>query len=289
MASAAGGRRIDDSLVLEAASRITQRDRQLCRLLLEHQVLTTHQIQQISFNSQRRTELRLGQLHQLRVLDRFRPLVARGSAPQHWVLDSLGAVLVAAERGVDVSDLAWRRDKTIALAGSAQLAHLVGTNGFFCSLLAAARHRPDRELALWWPARRCAGRWGSFVRPDGYGVWVDNDNRTAFLLEHDTGSEPTGRLADKVDRYARLFAATEEQVWVLFNFPGLGREAQARRVLARPGVPVATAVLVPGQTAADGVWLPVGAGGLAPRDGRRLRLAELPTPASAATGVSANG
>ena len=288
MASAASRRRIDDSLVLEAASRITERDRQLCRLLLEHQVLTTHQIQQICFSSQRRTELRLGQLHQLRVLDRFRPLVARGSAPQHWVLDTLGAILVAAERGADVSDLAWRRDKSIALAGSAQLSHLVGTNGLFCSLLAAARHQPDRQLALWWPARRCAARWGSFVRPDGYGVWVENHRRTAFLLEHDTGSEPTGRLADKVDRYARLFAATEEQVWVLFDFPGPGREAQARRVLARPGVPVATAVLTAGQTAADVVWLPVDTGAQQ-HGGRRLRLAELPGPISAGTQALANG
>lgn len=289
MASAAGRRRIDDSLVLEAASRITERDRQLCRLLLEHQVLTTHQIQQICFNSQRRTELRLGQLHQLRVLDRFRPLVARGSAPQHWVLDSLGASLVAAERGVDVSDLAWRRDKTIALAGSAQLSHLVGTNAFFCSLLASARIQPDRELALWWPSRRCAVRWGSFVRPDGYGVWVENSRRTAFLLEHDTGSEPASRLADKIDRYARLFATTIEQVWVLFDFPGPSREAQARRVLGRPGVPVATAVLGPGQTAADAVWLPVEAGKQAPAGGHRLRLSELPKPTAARTEVPTDG
>lgn len=289
MASAAGRRRIDDSLVLEAASRITERDRQLCRLLLEHQVLTTHQIQQISFTSQRRTELRLGQLHQLRVLDRFRPLAARGSAPQHWVLDTLGAVLLAAERGVDVSDLAWRRDKTIALAGSAQLAHLVGTNGFFCSLLAAARHQPDRQLTLWWPARRCAARWGSFVRPDGYGVWIENNRRTGFLLEHDTGSEPTSRLADKIDRYARLFAATEEQVWVLFHFPGPGREAQARRVLARRGVPIATGVLGAAQTAADAVWLPVRSGGLDACDGRRVRLAELPNPTSPGMEVSTDG
>jgi hypothetical protein len=287
--SAAGRRRIDDSLVLQAASRITERDRQLCRLLLEHQVLTTHQIQQMYFNSQRRTELRLGQLHQLRVLDRFRPLVARGSAPQHWVLDTLGAILLAAERGVEVSDLAWRRDKTFALANSAQLTHLVGTNDVFCSLLAAARHHPDRQLAIWWPARRCAARWGSFVRPDGYGVWTENCRRTPFLLEHDTGSEPTGRLADKVDRYARLFAATEEKVWVLFDFPGPGREGQARRALTRPGVPVATAVLTAGQTAADAVWLPVEVGDQARPDGRRFRLADLPTPSGGDLDGWANG
>ena len=205
------------------------------------------------------------------------------------MLDTLGAILIAAERGIEVSDLPWRRDKTIALAGSAQLTHLVGTNGFFCSLLASARHQPGRQLAMWWPARRCAARWGSFVRPDGYGVWIENSRRTAFLLEHDTGSEPSGRLADKVDRYARLFAATEERVWVLFDFPGPGREAQARRALARPEVPVATAVLTAGQTAADCVWLPVEVGNQARPDGRRFRLADLPKPAAGDMDGWANG
>lgn len=76
---------------------------------------------------------------------------------------------------------------------------------------------------------------------------------------------------------------------MLFHFPGPGREAQARRVLARPGVPVATAVLGAAQTAADAVWLPVGSGGLDPRDGRRLRLSELAQPTSPEMEVSTDG
>ena len=87
-------RRIDDRLVLEAAGRLTERDRYLCRLLLDHQVLTTEQIRSIGFVSQRRTRLRLAQLHQLRVLDRFRPLAKIGSAQHHWILDTLGALAI---------------------------------------------------------------------------------------------------------------------------------------------------------------------------------------------------
>ena len=273
----ASRRRIDDQLVLEAAGRVTGRDRYLCRLLLDHQVLTTGQIRQVCFPSERTAQLRLVQLHQLRVLDRFRPLVAVGSAPQHWILDSLGASLLAAEQGVEVSELPWRRDKTVALAASAQLAHLVGANGFFCLLLATARHQPDAELALWWSARRCAAAWGAIVRPDGYGVWTQGGRRTAFLLEHDTGSETTGRLAEKLDRYARLFAATGQTIPVLFSFPGPGRETEARRVLRHPDVPVATAALAAGQSAADAVWLPVNSdrAGEAPV---RVGLADLPKP-----------
>jgi hypothetical protein len=253
-------RRVDDRLVLEAAGRLTERDRYLCRLLLDHQVLTTEQIRSVGFVSQRRTRLRLAQLRQLRVLDRFQPLARTGSAQQHWILDTLGALVIAAARGVDPSELAWRRDKAIALATNAQLGHLVGTNGFFCSLLASARHRAGSDLLLWWSARRCSGAWGSFVRPDGYGVWSESDRRVAFLLEYDNGTETIARLAEKLDRYARLFAATDRRLPVLFAFAGPGREAEARRALRHPAVPVATATLAPGQSPADAVWLPVGSG-----------------------------
>jgi hypothetical protein len=262
-------RRVDDRLVLEAAGRLTDRDRYLCRLLLDHQVLTTEQIRSVGFASQRRTQLRLSQLRQLRVLDRFQPLARIGSAPQHWILDTLGALVLAAEQGVDPSELAWRRDKAIALAANAQLAHLVGVNGLFCSLLAAARVRPGSELVLWWSARRCAGAWGSVVRPDGYGVWSESDRRVAFLLEYDNGTETLTRLADKLDRYTHLFAATGQRIPVLFAFPGPHREAEARRVLRHPAVPVATASLAPGQSPADAVWLPAGA------DRTRLALIDL--------------
>lgn len=269
-------RRIDDRLVLEAAGRLTERDRYLCRLLLDHQVLTTEQIRSIGFVSQRRTRLRLAQLHQLRVLDRFRPLAKVGSAQHHWILDTLGAFVIAAERGIEPSELPWRRDRALALAANAQLAHLVGANGFFCSLAATARHQPSSELVLWWSARRCAGRWGRFVRPDGYGVWSEGDSRVAFLLEHDTGTETIGRLAEKLERYAGLFAVTEERVSVLFTFPGPGREAEARRVLRHAIVPVATATLSPGRSPADAVWLPTGAD---VGDGAtRLRLIDIPRP-----------
>lgn len=268
MASAAR-RRIDDALVLEVASRLTERDRRLCRLLLDHQVLTTTQVRLVCFDSQRRTQLRLDQLYRLRVVDRFRPLVPTGSAPHHWILDGLGAAVLAAERGVDVADLPWRRDKAVALATSAQLAHLVGVNGLLCGLLATARHLPDAGLELWWSSRRCAGAWGSFVRPDGYGVWREADRKVAFLLEYDTGTETLARLADKLDRYAKLFAAGGQRVPVLFTFPGPGREVEARRVLRRADVPVATGVLNPEISPAEAIWLPVA------QEAPRRRLVEL--------------
>ena len=103
--------RVDDRLLLGLPGRLTDRDRMLIRLVAEHRVLTTVQITDIGFCSQRRAESRLAQLYQLRVLDRFRPLTRTGSAPFHWLLDEAGAAVLAAEQGRAASQTSWRRDK----------------------------------------------------------------------------------------------------------------------------------------------------------------------------------
>ncbi|HZU72604.1 MAG TPA: replication-relaxation family protein [Acidimicrobiales bacterium] len=251
----AGRRRVDDRLALEVASRVTARDRYVCRLLLDHQVLTTGQIQQVTFPSERTAQLRLAQLRRLRVIDRFRPLVATGSAPSHWILDSLGAAVLAAEDGVEVLELPWRRGRSISLAQSGQLRHALAVNGFFCSLLAEARVRVDSELVMWWPARRCAAAWGDIVRPDGYGVWAEAGRQIAFLLEYRDGRDQAGQLAERLEAYARLFDATGQRVPVLFVFPGPSQEAQARKVLSHPTVLLATTAPMHGQSPSEEVWL----------------------------------
>lgn len=181
-------------------------------------------------------------------------------------------MVVAAERGVETDELHWRRDRALGLAGSAQLAHRVGVNGFFCSLLGAGRRADDAELRLWWPERRCRATWGEVVRPDGYGVWTEAGTEVAFFLEYDRGTEIHDRLVAKLDGYATLASAAQDRFWVLFWFPGPKREAAARKVLASAPVPVATGLH--GETPAGAVWLPVGS-----TEGWRRQLAELPAVA----------
>ena len=77
--------------------------------------------------------------------------------------------------------------------------------------------------------------------------------RLPFCFEYDTGTETLARLAGKLDGYARLARAVGHPTWVLFAFPTPGRHTAARRVLAHPAVPVATAVIPP-QSAPDGPW-----------------------------------
>jgi len=268
VASRRGWRDVDARL-LAVIGRLTERDRLLVRLLDDHRVLTTAQVADVGFTGERRARMRLSELYALDILDRFRPQAWGNPSPFHWVLGPLGAALIAAERGIDVADLSWRRGLVHDLAASQRLAHLVGLNGFFTALLRSARTRPGCWLDEWWSERRCAREWGEVVRPDGYGIWTETDTSLPFLLEYDNGTERLERLAGKLGGYARLAAAAGHPNWVLFTFPTPRREHEARRVLAKRGVPVATASRSLGAAPDAAIWSPVGS------DGPRLRLAQL--------------
>jgi Replication-relaxation len=257
----------------ELAGRLTERDRELCRLVLEHRVLTSLHCAQLVFASPVTARHRLVILTGLRVLDRFRPTwqLGQGSPPWHYVLGPAGAAVLAAERGVSVAELGWRRDRTLSIAHSPQLAHQVGVNGFFAALAAHARRRRDAALLAWWPERRCAERWGQLVRPDGYGRWRQAGAEVDFFLEYDRGTEDLGRLLAKLDGYAELAAVSGIATPVLWWLPSPGREASFRAPAARPGVPVATATAQAGAGPAGPVWLPLPA----EPGGQRVPLAAL--------------
>lgn len=247
------------------ARQLTRRDRELCHLVFEHRVLTTHQLAQLAFDNLITAECRLVALYRLDLLDRFRPRRDCGSAPYHYVLGGLGAALLAAERGIEPHELGWRRDKALAIAYNQRLGHIVGVNGFFCALAGYARRHPrlGAELTDWWPERRCRQTWGEIVQPDGFGRWRErhdgDDEVLDFFLEYDNGTEPTHRVAAKLDGYAALAHAKDLFTPTLFWLPTPGREANIRRALADTHLPVATAnPLEPSGNPAEAVWLPLG-------------------------------
>jgi hypothetical protein len=210
--------------------------------------------------------VRLVTLWQLRLLDRFRPHRASwGAAPYHYVLGPAGAGVLAAERGEDpaVAQRRWNRGRTLALAGSQRLAHIVGVSGFYAALAAEARRRPDASLMRWRTEAEAAAwagaaRWsGGTVNPDGWGVWREGALEVEFFLEFDRGSESLPVLAAKLRGYAEWEAERGATAWVLFAFVSPRREGTAREALRDATVPVATAALgVPVQPA-DALWLPL--------------------------------
>jgi len=266
-------RRADHNLAAAVAPRLTPRDRTLCGVLFDHRVLTTAQVVDYCFANVTTARHRLAALHRLRVLDRFRPFRPTGSAPWHWVLDSLGIEVVAADRGIDVPRPTAHHARALALADTQRLAHLVGVNGVFCSLARWARSHDDAELAEWWPERRCVSEWGQVVRPDGFGVVRRGEAVVEFFVEYDAGTETLARLTGKLDGYADLVRATGWSPWVAFYFPSPHREAEARKVLNNPTVPVVTAADGLGAGPGRAIWLRRGS------EGPRRHLAELASTA----------
>jgi hypothetical protein len=267
----AGGRSTADRLAA-LAGRLTDRDRRLCQLLHEHRVLTTGQLTQLAFPSANAAEHRLTILHRLRLVDRFRPHHTPGSAPYHYVLGPLGAALLAAQADQDPATFGYRRDRTLALAHSQRLAHLVGVNGFFCALAQDARHHQDAELERWWSEQRCTQQWGGLIRPDGYGRWREHHRRIDFFLEYDRGTEAPHRLAGKLTGYLQLAQASGIHTPLLVWLPTPARETTIRQTVAGTSLPVATATPDPNHSPAGPLWLPLHGSG--PR-WRLIRLARV--------------
>lgn len=256
------------------ALRLTARDRWILHMLHEHRVLTIDQICDLAFPTAKIARRRLLQLHRYGVVDRFRPLRRNGSAPTHWVLAPAGAAVLAAEIGVDVLDLGYRYEHALAVANSLHLAHTVGVNEWFTSLIAATAHPSGSDpgtVLAWWSETRCRQLWGDLARPDAYGRFKRHGATVDFLLEYDLGTMSLGTVAAKLRAYADLARATAVITPVLLWLPTARRETTARRALHTvwttlpdPGaVPVATAaadLLDPTATnpsPADRVWLPL--------------------------------
>jgi hypothetical protein len=274
--------------VLRVQSRLTDRDRQILAWLADHDVLTTFHLAHALFPSLDFAQRRLLTLHQLGLIDRFRPLrPGGGSYPWHYVLGRLGADLVAASRDQPPPRPSHTTARARRIATSRNLDHRLGVNGFFTELAGHARTHPGTQLERWWSERHCAQP-GAFaaalispIRPDGHGIMADRYRRVAFFLEHDTGTEPLHVLTTKMANYANHGARGGPNWPVLFWLHSRTREQHLHHALTQADVrgPVATAV----QQDADGPIDPAGPiwlthrGSDAPR--RLLDLADLGDPA----------
>lgn len=245
-------------------------------MLAQHQVLTTGQLAQLAFPSLDVAQRRLLRLTRLGVLDRFRWHALVGSEAWHYTLGITGAALLAAERGVEAPKPAELRRRSLRLAASPRLGHLLGVNCWFCALAGHARTHPGAMLSAWWSERRCAKHYGELVRPDGYGAFGADGRRVEFFLEYDTGSEPLVRLAGKLADYADLATAGGPRHPVLLWLGSPTREAHLHRLLPDRTVgPVATASAEHAEALSTD---PTGPVWLVPGGQRRRRLVELGVP-----------
>lgn len=280
----------DEAALLEASAHLTDRDRELVRLVGEHRVLTTGQLTALGFANLTTARHRLSVLVRLGMLRRFRPHPPTGSAPWHYVLGPVGAALLGTE---DRDEKKWapqaRADRQLGLERSPRLSHMIGRNQFFVALAAHAREHGG-ELREWLNEAQTAahtlgdllvapGTWDRLPRPDGAATWAEHGRQVSFLLEYDTGTEHLPVLVGKLDGYALLASvladAGQAAPPLLFCFGSPRREQAARHALVDSGdsaaVRIATAAIDPYVTSpAEPVWLP-----LTGHQGRQVRLIDL--------------
>ncbi|WP_020519510.1 replication-relaxation family protein [Catelliglobosispora koreensis] len=258
--------------------RLTPRDWRLLGWLYDHQLLTTDQIANALYPSLHRAQVRLRNLTDYGVLKRFQPYrLEGGNFPFHYVIDHLGAFIVAGSRSQPPPRLGQSEARIHRIVTSRNFEHRLGINDFFTQLAKYERLNDGAKLHHWLPEHR--NQWFSppgtmsiaSVKPDGIGVWTDRGQTIAFYYEHDHGTESLPTLVDKVVRYNEMWDAR----WpVLFSLPTTVREGHLHQKLAsvKARIPIATIARdrLDGSNPAEQVWhLHAAATPL-------VRLAELP-------------
>lgn len=271
------------------ASAIDERDLAIFLSLLEHKILTTHQITSLHFRSLRRCQHRMRELKEMGLVSSFS--VGRGfgegRAPACWHLTKPGLVEIADAKDVRTSDLPWVPDSSYRT--NKLIAHRLGVNAFFCALAEASGAHQGHCLATWRPEHWVRTR-AAEVKPDGFGRYLHPGGACEFYLEYDRGTEAFGALARKLEGYLRLAAGwTKEQE--LPGFPNLliivpegereGEVASAlRRAVGSLHVSGSLATSFPLYVASEDQLTEVGVLGPVwkhlPSDGDRLSLLDLP-------------
>jgi Replication-relaxation len=268
-------------------SAIDERDHQVLLHLLEHKILTTHQITSLCFRSLRRCQHRMRELKEMGLVSSFSVErgFGEGRAPACWHLTKPGLVEIA--KNVRTSDLPWVPDSSYR--SNKLLAHRLGVNAFFCALAEASRALHGHCLATWRPEHWVRTK-AADIKPDGFGRYLHPGGACEFYFEYDRATEASGALSRKLEGYLRLAAGwTREQE--LTGFPNLlalvpeeereGEVATAfRSAVMNVHASTSLASSFPLYVASEDLLTDVGVLGPVwrhvPTDGERLSLTELP-------------
>ena len=207
----------------------------------------------------------------------LRPRLPVGAAPLHYVLGPAGAAVLAAHHGLPLPRCGYRRDDALAIAHHHTLAHTVAVNDLFAHLVHHTLQPAPSPGSVGWTAggpRPAAVASSTTSGPTPTPASPPHPHRHSAPTPAPTGWCSSGSssstsppatldtLAAKLDRYARLAAATRPRPLLIW-LPTPAREAHARTRLthARDGIdprllPIATSTAaiaaLPDPTAATG-------------------------------------
>jgi Replication-relaxation/Resolvase, N terminal domain len=222
--------RVGSAFAWEVAKHTTERDREIAWLLYRQKILTTDQLRLLFFGSLGCQD-RLLWLYRHRVIDgSTRQVRSRWVKPQaHWLLDEVGAQLVAARLGRARKSLGWDRQQDFN--EHAQLAHRLECNSFVCSVITATLDTPDVWVAAWEPG------WGAIkpywslppyesARPDASLTLSTPFGVVGIAVEWDRATEPMATLVRKIRSYRVTLERSGRPLNVCFVVPG---ERRAQR------------------------------------------------------------
>ena len=198
---------------------LDERDLAILLSMLEHKVLTTHQITSLCFRSLRRCQHRMRELKEMGLVSSFSVgrSFGEGRAPACWYLTKPGLVEIADAKDARTSDLPWVPDSSYRT--SKMIAHRLGVNAFFCALADASRALRGHCLATWRPEHWVRTK-AAEIKPDGFGRYLHTGGACEFYFEYDRATEARGALTRKLEGYLKLAAGwTKEQE--LTGFPNL--------------------------------------------------------------------
>ncbi len=265
------------------------RERAVLVAIFEHKVLLTEHLKAMFFGSPRRAQDRLRHLARRGLIDTWYPSQPRGmgKASGHHTLTESGAQVVASLFGIARSELRYVVRNEEDREQDSYLAHRIGVNEFFCTLIEAGRAHDAHGLAKWVPERTVKTSDG-WIRPDGFGVYLHLGGALDFYLEYDRGTETTRQLANKLAGYIGVARDWTEQgaehfPCVLIVVPNHRRErvvaaafadalARFKRADKLAGLPffVANEETLSQWGVIGRVWAPL------PKLDRRLAIIELP-------------
>jgi hypothetical protein len=228
--------RVGSAFAWEVAKRTTERDREIAWVLYRQKILTTDQLRLLFFSSLRRCQDRLLWLYRHRVIDRFYPSgpFALGKPQAHWLLDEVGAHLVAARLGRERKSLAWDRQQDFQ---HSHLVHRLECNAFVCSVIAASLDTENVWVGDWglgW--EEIKQPWPSFggyeaTKPDAGLTLSTSYGLVVIALEWDRATEPMATLLTKIARYGTTLKESRAQrrTNVCFVVPSERRADRLRR------------------------------------------------------------